>query len=503
MNVSALLLARWRSLMKRLPFSDGAVAIWLVCLASLMFVYMVYGLSSLYFQHDAYYYLAIAESLLSSGEMLDATNIPSLPVVSPQNGIVFIIALLKTIGISSNIDVLFFISVINYCFFVWFCYLVYKIYCMFGVERHFSLVVASSIILSLFYARIYIQSINDPIFITLTTFVFYLILQKKENWKTLCLLVFCALVLSEFRISGVLVFLSAALTYFYFKKVKMGMFFIGLTILTYVIQAVLSEAFIINQEGISALKDYTLGQYSVHYFLHNMWHTFKVNIPEALLAYARSDSGIEIKLMPLYVFISGIVLVGYFRLLKNALLLKEFNSTYLAIYVAAYICFLQLFFVLNTRYILPIAPFLTLVLFLQLIKGKQGQKFFSYMLLILSVIILVFIPPDDLRSKEGLSKAVFFERMGKALQGMEYEVLSSNKYSARVNYLLLHKASFTDARNIKGNKVLIVGSDLFCVRAIRQLTILKGNEDANIKRLESYVMYNGAKVQSYLVEWGE
>jgi len=352
------------------------VACSLMLLALLMFVYVVYGLGGLYFQHDAYYYLGVAESLIDSDQMLDVTNAPSLPVVSPQNGIVFVIALLKIAGISSNVTILYVVSAVNYCFFVWFCYLIYKIYRMFGIDRHVSFVVVISIVLSLFYARIYVQVINDPIFITLTTFVFYLVLQKKEGWKTLCLLLFCALFLSEFRISGVLVFLSAALTYFYLKNIKMGLLFMGLSLLTYVTQAVLTEVFIINQEGINALKKLTIDHYSLNYFLKNIGHTFCTNIPESLFSYAKAYNDFEIRQVPLYIFISSSVLVGYFYLVTKALIVKEFKYIYMMVYITAYICFLQLFFVLNTRYILPIAPLFTLLLFLSFIKIKKFNYIF-------------------------------------------------------------------------------------------------------------------------------
>jgi len=88
-----------------------------------------------------------------------------------------------------------------------------------------------------------------------------------------------------------------------------------------------------------------------------------------------------------------------------------------------------------------------------------------------------------------------------ALRGQEYEVLSPEKYSARVNYLLVNKPSFTTIKDIKANKVVIVGSSLFCSESIGKLIALRKSKRHHILQLESYIAYNGGVIHSYLLEF--
>ena len=49
---------------------------------------------------DTYYYMSIADSLLAEGTLRDFTVVPERPVKTPQNGIVLVFALLSSLGIS-------------------------------------------------------------------------------------------------------------------------------------------------------------------------------------------------------------------------------------------------------------------------------------------------------------------------------------------------------------------------------------------------------------------
>ena len=51
---------------------------------------------------DAFFYMSVADSLIQNGEMKDIVQIPSALLRTPQNGIVFIHALLSLLGLSNN-----------------------------------------------------------------------------------------------------------------------------------------------------------------------------------------------------------------------------------------------------------------------------------------------------------------------------------------------------------------------------------------------------------------
>jgi len=80
-------------------------------IASLFFFYVhYYGLWLI--PTDSYYYISLSDSLRNNGELLDLTSIPANPLVTYQNGVPFIYALLKTIGFD-NFTAMRFVSTLN------------------------------------------------------------------------------------------------------------------------------------------------------------------------------------------------------------------------------------------------------------------------------------------------------------------------------------------------------------------------------------------------------
>ena len=62
---------------------------------------------------DAYYYMAIADSFVESGNLLDLTSYPTQLLKTPQNGVVFVHVLLSWLGLGPEARLVG-ISIIGY-----------------------------------------------------------------------------------------------------------------------------------------------------------------------------------------------------------------------------------------------------------------------------------------------------------------------------------------------------------------------------------------------------
>ena len=81
---------------------------------------------------DTYYYIALADSLLQNKELLDLTTIPPNPLVTYQNGVPFVYAILKGAGLD-NLAAMKVFSLFNLFCWISACYPFFKLIELFGI----------------------------------------------------------------------------------------------------------------------------------------------------------------------------------------------------------------------------------------------------------------------------------------------------------------------------------------------------------------------------------
>ncbi|SVD90008.1 uncharacterized protein METZ01_LOCUS442862, partial [marine metagenome] len=182
---------------------------------------------------DTYYYMAIADSILKYGEMRDITAIPSFPVKSPQNGIVFIHVILSFIGIGSKARILI-IVVFNYLIYLSGIYPLYKIARWSGHEGGLPLASLLSVYLGAWHIyRINLLAINDGIFNSLILWLVYVVIKfirEMDILKSFSLtmnilmnlfIIYLLVIVSVlFRLNSALIIGSAVISTIFVRKFK-------------------------------------------------------------------------------------------------------------------------------------------------------------------------------------------------------------------------------------------------------------------------------------------
>ena len=126
---------------------------------------------------DAFYYLSIADSILNNGEVKTLSTIPSYPVKSPQNGIVFVHMILSLLGIGAKGRILS-IVVFHYLLYLSGVYPLYKIARMSGLNKGLPLVSLLSVYLGAWHIyRLNLIAYNDGIFNSLIIWLLYFIIK--------------------------------------------------------------------------------------------------------------------------------------------------------------------------------------------------------------------------------------------------------------------------------------------------------------------------------------
>jgi hypothetical protein len=100
-------------------------------LASIFFAYTHHSGNWL-IPTDTYYYIALSDSLIENQELLDVTSIPPGPLLTYQNGIPFVYAFLKTLGLT-NFTAMKVVSFFNFFCWISACYPFLKLIQYFGI----------------------------------------------------------------------------------------------------------------------------------------------------------------------------------------------------------------------------------------------------------------------------------------------------------------------------------------------------------------------------------
>jgi hypothetical protein len=185
-------------------------------LASFYFIYVRHSGQWL-IPTDTYYYIALSDSLLKNGELLDLTNISSTPLVTYQNGVPFIYALLKTIDFD-NLSAMRFVSTLNLFSWILASYPFYKLINYLGITSAWS---RGILLLGFFSSSFLLNYQLTPgtdglfnsgaiwlVYLLLSIYTYYNRLIKTKKF-TLFLLVF-----SSFMISIVLVHFSIRILFY-------------------------------------------------------------------------------------------------------------------------------------------------------------------------------------------------------------------------------------------------------------------------------------------------
>ncbi len=189
---------------------------------------------------DVYYYMAIAESLLNSGVMKDIVTIPSGPIKTPQNGIVFIHIILSLFGIGAKEHILA-IVVLNYLLYLSGVYPIYKIARILGLDKGLPIISLLSVYLGAWHIyRINLLAINDGVFNSLTLWLVYLIIEfvriedtfesfsfQKIILKELSIIYFLVIVLILFRLNALFLIGSTVISLIIVKKFRASVYFIA------------------------------------------------------------------------------------------------------------------------------------------------------------------------------------------------------------------------------------------------------------------------------------
>lgn len=168
---------------------------------------------------DIYYYLSAADSLLEFGKLQDLTLDPPAAVITPQNGIVFIMALLKLSSMEPG-SILTFLTYSYYFLFLISFYPILKICDYLGFKP------TQKWIIAIFYFghwplyRLQLIPVNDGLFNILASWLLYLVINF--NYRNFWLMVILASVSLHFRVNTAIVLFFAGVVNLWYRKIKPG-----------------------------------------------------------------------------------------------------------------------------------------------------------------------------------------------------------------------------------------------------------------------------------------
>src|SRR4030067_2044795 len=144
---------------------------------AIFYYYIFYNPHILYSRgSDAAYYISIANNLFAGRGLYDATSIPNAPIITPQNGIVFIEFLLMKAGIHENTTLFISVAILNYLSLLFSAILLYKIANYLEITKLERFFIIASFLFSLNIFTAIIIPTNDGIALTLSLLGLFLCL---------------------------------------------------------------------------------------------------------------------------------------------------------------------------------------------------------------------------------------------------------------------------------------------------------------------------------------
>jgi len=193
---------------------------------------------------DQFYYLSIADSILQSGEVLDITQVPAKPVLTPQNGIVLVFLGLASLGLGLE-GRLAGISIINYLLYLSAVYPLYEIARRLGLTGTWPMAALLGVYVGAWHILdLQFAPLNGGIFNALSIWLIYFIIFSYDETErgvltrrgTIYLLLAAALaiILVHFRLQTLFILAAGILTPLLVRQYRAVLWPIGLLLVTLV-----------------------------------------------------------------------------------------------------------------------------------------------------------------------------------------------------------------------------------------------------------------------------
>lgn len=432
-----------------------------------MFLYYAYY-NPLYYitGSDLHYYLSVADSVFRGQGFQDITTDPASPIITPQNGVVFLHLALMSLGIINPEPRFLFLMAINYMALIASLLLIYRIFRFFKIAPSIIALFLGVVLFSNIIFKALIQPINDGLFFFLSLLLIYLVLSnhsEKQITKALMILI-TSIVITHFRNQGLLILFCASLTYAILKDYKWMVFYFISCCISFLSVQLFYMVFLHDFTGINEIFQSFVNNFNLY---SSLCITFCYMLPQLFLGITQFES--LWFMFPFSILLFLYLLLFSFRALQE----RDFAKIFLVSYVFGTLVF-NLLIAQAFRYLVPIFPFL--ILFLAI--NYQGSMIFSKVLLLyvvavfcLSMLKVAYFDVYYLQNKYS-SRTLLPSLPNESI------LLSS---SARYSYFYTGKRASTGYSNLlKTRDILIFGDQHFI--------------DGEISKIEKQVSLRGVSI---------
>lgn len=213
------------------------------------FYYLVYN-PLLNHVDDAYYYCAAGEKLVSTGKISDVTVLPEKPFITTQVGIVYVNALLIKMGLKNRIDRLETIQIINLLCYILAGLAIYRIALVFTLSKLNTLMLVTVFSCSPAIVKFILDPINDAIWFAISLWIIVLCLKKNNSIYQYLLIGILGMLVTHFRLQGVLVLFSAGIAALFLNQKKKAFWLLIISIVSAALPMVVANLLFASNEGV-------------------------------------------------------------------------------------------------------------------------------------------------------------------------------------------------------------------------------------------------------------
>ena len=437
-------------------FSNTHYFILLSTVCALGFAVLLYHNYFLYIQYDAYYYAAVADSLIHHQELKNIAHEPAIAVMTPQNGIVYLHFLLHKIGIHSIEARLTTLLFANAIIMIGCCTLLFRVFQNYEIERKAVFLVSLSACLSYYFYMVLLQPINDGLFILLNLIALNIILKNNFSKSNLISLLVIALVIGHFRLSGFLVFAVAAIAYLTLRHYRQSLYHVFFTFVSLFSPFILAFIIGLDFSGFGEQTQDMVSRYSFEYFVDHAHKTLSLNIPEAFFRMSFFTSGFSIP-AAMFGYLISIPLISVVSWLTyKAIRNRNLSLLVICGVFISYLLYFQVHKAQPTRYIILLSFLFPYLLLLVIPKSRQVRWSTIYLAIIAIISTSAIFITD--KGEIGKQKFTYKEEMLDDIADKEFILFS---HFPRITYYLLDSSAHVNFDSIKQNhlkqNVLIVG----------------------------------------------
>lgn len=391
--------------------------------------------------NDAFYYMSVADSIHNGTGFYDITSVEPRPVITPQNGIVFVHEILICIGIYEPGYRFLAIKIIYYVGFICCIYFFYQIFSTFKVSSEINVLCLGIILLSAFFIKTILAPLNEGFYCFLSSLIAYLIIchNNDNNYLKIGVILFLSIASATFKLNGPLIVLSAAVAYFIINNRKLSLTYFIIFILSYVGVFALYELYRVDFSGMVSMTERS---YSKEFIINKIIMIVTYTMPGIFL-------GISGRKVMIALPISIIIICFYLIYFKQSFIKKNFNKILIINYIILNILFLFIATGHDSRYILMILPFSLLIVATYFNNlNRLRLSLLVVLLLTFSISIFRLIFWDSVFFKNKPS----FDYVRKNISE-PYTLISQ---SSRVSYFIFAKRSDNLDKIKEGNGPIIV-----------------------------------------------